>query len=81
MSTLDSDRPADKRTTAVRQELADHAEQLLAASGTPETVEAAKGLRLTALNVRRLLTRPPLTQPPLQLDPSLSRTRSCGGWS
>ena len=46
-------------------------EQLLAASGTPEMAEAAKGLRLTALNVRRLLTRPLLTQPPLQLDPSL----------
>jgi hypothetical protein len=46
-------------------------EQLLAASGTPEMAEAAEGLRLTALNVRRLLTRPLLTQPPLQLDPFL----------
>jgi hypothetical protein len=70
-ATLDGDRPADEQATAVRQELADQAEQLLAASGTPEMAEAAKGLRLTALNVRRLLTRPLFTQPPLQLDPSL----------
>jgi hypothetical protein len=71
MSTLDDDRSVDERTTAVRQELTDQAEHLLAASGTPEMAEAAKGLRLTALNVRKLLTRPPLTPPPLQLDPSL----------
>jgi hypothetical protein len=72
MSTLDGDHPADESATAMREELADQAEQLLTASGTPEMAEAAKGLRLTALNVRRLLTRPLLTQPTLQLDPSLS---------
>jgi hypothetical protein len=71
VSTLDGDRPAEERTTAVRQELADQADQLLAASGTPEMAEAAKSLRQTAIKARRLLTRPLLTQPPLQLDPSL----------
>ena len=55
----------------MRQELADHAEQLLAASSTAEMAMAAKSLRLTALNVRRLLTHSLNTQAPPQLDPSL----------
>ena len=79
MSTLDGHGPTDGGASALQQELADQAEQLLAASGVIEMAEAASDLRVAALNVRRLLTRRLLTQPPLQLgaslpDPELRRT-------
>lgn len=69
MPALHSNGLTDKRVTGVYLELSDQAEQLLAASDTAEMIEAAKGLRLTALNVRRLLMRPFLTEASLQPDP------------
>ena len=71
IGVLHSNLGVEEQATAVRQELADHAEQLLAASSTAEMAMAAKSLRLTALNVRRLLTHSLNTQAPPQLDPSL----------
>jgi len=41
----------------MRADLGDQAEQLLAASSTPEMMKAATSLRETALSIRRLLTR------------------------
>lgn len=69
MSALRSDGLTDKQVTREYLELSEQAEQLLAASDTVEMIEAAKGLRLTALKVRRLLMRPFLTEASLQPDP------------
>jgi hypothetical protein len=55
----------------MRADLGDQAEQLLAASSTPEMMKAATSLRETALSIRRLLTRPFATGMPPQMDPSV----------
>lgn len=52
-------------------EIADQAEQLLAASSASEMEEAARNLRLTALQVRRSLMSPRLSEPLLKLDPAV----------
>lgn len=51
--------------------LSDQAERLLTTVGTPEMMEAAGGLRLTALSIRRLLMRPLATNTSLQMGPSV----------
>lgn len=61
---------ADEPMTA-HLHLGDRAEELLTASGTPEMMEAARSLRLTALSVRRLLMRPLVTGTSLQMGPSV----------
>jgi hypothetical protein len=71
MPGMDGRELADGPTAGMNLRLGDQAEQLLTASGTPEMIEAAKGLRLTALSIRRLLLRPLLTNRSLQMDPSI----------
>jgi hypothetical protein len=68
MRHVDGHRLADEAMTA---HLGDEAEQLLIASGTPEMMEAARSLRLTALSTRRLLMRPLVTGTSLQMGPSV----------
>lgn len=68
MRDVDGNRLADEPVTL---ELGDQAEQLLTASGTPEMMEAARSLRLTALSIRRLLTHPHVTGTSLQMGPSI----------
>lgn len=51
--------------------LGDQAEALLTASSVWEINEAAKRLRLTAISVSRLLTRPSSSETFLQFDPSV----------
>jgi hypothetical protein len=62
---------ADEPMTSVHLNLGKQAEQLLAATDRSEMIDAAKGLRLTALGVRRLLVNSLLTETSLQMDPSL----------
>ena len=71
MLPMDGHGLSDEPMTAAHLRLGDQAEQLLTASGTPEMREAAKGLRLTALSIRRQLTRPLLAGTSLQMDPSV----------
>jgi hypothetical protein len=59
-------------TTCVTSlELGDQAEVLMNATTVSEMTQAAQRLRLTALNVRRLLMRPLLGEAFLQLSPSV----------
>lgn len=67
MRHMDGLRLADEPMTA---HLGDQADQLLTASDTPEMMEAARSLRLTALSIRRLLMRPLVTGTSLQMGPS-----------
>jgi len=57
--------------TAVHLDLGSQADRLLAAGSTPEIVEAASGLRVTALSIRRLLMSCSPKDAPVQMDPSL----------
>jgi hypothetical protein len=70
MPALNGEDLTDKRVTGVYLELGDQAEQLLAASDAVDMIEAAKGLRQTALDVRRMLMRPLPAEASLQPDPS-----------
>jgi hypothetical protein len=58
-------------TGAANSQLGNQADDLLAASTVPEMTTAAESLRLTALNVRRLLMRPLFTATFVQFDPSV----------
>ena len=68
MGHMDGPRLADEPMTT---HLGDQAEQLLTAGGTPEMMEAARSLRLTALSIRRLLMRPLISGTSLQMGPSV----------
>ncbi len=57
--------------TAVHLDLGSQADRLLAAGSTPEMVEAASGLRVIALSIRRLLMSCSPKDVPVQMDPSL----------
>lgn len=52
-------------------DLGSQADRLLAAGSTPEMVEAASGLRITALSIRRLLMGCSPEDAPVQMAPSL----------
>ena len=58
-------------TFTANPELGNQADELLAATTVPEMIEAAKGLRQTALRIRRLLMRPLFTATFIQFDPSV----------
>jgi hypothetical protein len=71
MQGIDADGLPDEPITAVHQRLGNQAERLLAASGTPEMVEAADGLRRAALSMQRLLMHPLFMKASIQMDPSV----------
>jgi hypothetical protein len=54
--------------TAVHLQLSDQSQRLLAASGTPEMMETAKGLRRVTLSIQHLLMDPLFTEASLKLD-------------
>jgi len=58
-------------TGTANPELGNQADELLAAITVPEMITAAKSLRQTALNVRRVLMRPLFTATFVQFDPSV----------
>ena len=61
----------DEPMTALHLRLGSQAELLLAASGTSEMMQAARGLRLAALGIQRILMHPLFTDRSLQMDPSI----------
>lgn len=61
----------DEPMTALHLRLGNQAEQLLAASDTPEMMEAAQGLRLAALRIQHILMHPLFSDTSLPMDPSI----------
>lgn len=72
MSGIDAGGLPDEPVTAAHQRLGNQAERLLAASSTPEMIEAANGLRRAALSMQRLLMQPVFMQTSIQMDPSVA---------